>query len=116
MSRSWPSRQNLEFQGNLNYARMDSRESGETLYSGFILRGRLNLNFTREWFLRLVVQYDEFDEELDIEPLLTYRINPFTVFYLGTASRFLDVDTLNRTQWRSSSRQYFAKLQYLFRL
>ena len=37
--------------------------------------------------MRLVVQYNDFSERLNIEPLLTYKINPFTKFYIGLTSR-----------------------------
>ena len=58
---------------------------------------------------------------LDVEPLLTYRINPFTVFYAGSAARYRryeaeEFDDLTASEWRNSERQFFAKLQYLFRL
>ena len=36
--------------------------------------------------MRLVVQYNDFSERLNIEPLLTYKINPFTKFYIGLTS------------------------------
>ena len=111
----------LELQTNLDYARMDSRERDEELFAGFILRNRLTLNFTAKWFLRLIVQYNDFGERLDVEPLLTWRLNPFTVFFVGSTSQYLRYDptdhtTLTGVDWRESSRQYFAKLQYQFRL
>jgi hypothetical protein len=102
----------------------DNPDTAKNIYDGYILRARLNYQFTRELFLRMIVQYNDFSESLDIEPLLTYQINPFTVFYVGA--------TQNRGQWdyatgpgsdtrtsstsELSSRQFFAKFQYLFRL
>jgi len=115
-----PSRR-VELNTDWDYARMDSRERDENLFAGWILRNRLSLNFTREWSMRLVVQYNDFRSRLDVEPLLTYRINPFTVFYVGSSSRYqrydaAEYDEITGTEWRRSSRQYFAKLQYLFRI
>jgi hypothetical protein len=115
-----PSRQ-LELETDLDCARMDSRLREENLFAGYILRNRVTFNFTRQWFLRLVLQYNDFSDRLDVEPLLTYRLNPFTVFYLGSASHFQrycadEHDVLQQNEWRNCSRQYFAKLQYLFRL
>ncbi|MGQ0720639.1 MAG: DUF5916 domain-containing protein [Candidatus Eiseniibacteriota bacterium] len=125
--RSWgvflrvkPSR-HVDLETDWDYARMDSRERDENLFAGWILRNRISINFTREWFVRVVVQYDEFDDRLDVEPLLTYRINPFTVFFAGSVNRYRyydqgDYDMLSGSEWRSSSRQFFAKLQYLLQI
>ncbi|MGH7558065.1 MAG: DUF5916 domain-containing protein [Gemmatimonadota bacterium] len=104
----------LVIQPELDYSELHDAETGEVLFSGYVLRVRTNLNFTRELFLRLVTQWDDFDGQFNVEPLLTYRINPFTLFYVGSTQVFNDYeepgDDLVHT-----SRQYFAKLQYLFR-
>jgi hypothetical protein len=83
------------------------------VFSGYILRNRADLQFTRELFLRLVVEYDNFDREVSIEPLLTYRLNPFSLFYVGSARGYREYD--GPTGWRRTDTQYFAKLQYLIR-
>ena len=71
--------------------------------------------------MRLILQYNDFSERFDIEPLLTYRINPFTVFYVGVNNRYKYFDVNNDSslavsEWELSSRPFFAKLQYLFRI
>jgi hypothetical protein len=111
----------LELNSSVIYARMDSRERDEELFAGYIQRNRISLNFTRNLFLRLIVQYDDFDEQVDVEPLVTYRVNPFTVFYVGSSSRYRnfqadDYTNISNDDWQMSERQYFAKLQYQFRL
>jgi len=68
-----------------------------------------------------VVQYDDFSERLDIEPLLTYRVNPFTKFYIGITGGYryydnTDYTELDESEWSLDSRQIFAKVQYLFKL
>lgn len=106
---------------SFDYARMNSRERDETLFAGYILRNRFTVNFTQQWYMRLVVQWDDFEKRLDVEPLLTYRINPFTVFYAGSTSqvhRFdeAEFDMITSDEWKQTSRQFFAKLQYQFHL
>jgi len=121
--------QRLAIEPDFNFARMEHRErylarhpdEDKKIYSGYIFRTRLTYQFTREWYLRLVVQYDDFRERMDIEPLLTYRLNPFTVFYAGFNSRYQyfdesDYSEVDDSAWELSSRQFFAKLQYLFRI
>jgi hypothetical protein len=119
----------LYIQPTFRYSRMDHLDSyleqnpdeDKEIFDGYILRSRLAYQFTRQWFLRLVVQYNDFSERLNIEPLLTYKLNPFTKFYVGytgTYGNFYpgDENNLTQTQWDMSSRQFFAKVQYLFRL
>jgi hypothetical protein len=91
---------------------------GEEVFNGYIFRTRTNLNLSRRLFARVVVQYDDFDETLSLEPLVTYRINPFTLFYVGSTNAYERFDTTTGTrrddQMVQTSRQFFAKFQYLF--
>ena len=74
----------------------------------------MNLQFTRRFFLRLIYQYNDFSRGYDLEPLLTYRINPFTVFYVGSAHRWTDFEEdFPDFGIEETERQYFAKFQVL---
>ncbi len=97
----------------LEYSRLDYPDGGE-IYSGFVTRTRINYQFSREWFLRLIVQYDDFDRSLSIEPLLSYKLNPFTIFYLGSSHGLQEPG--GDGDWTSIGHQYFLKLQYLLRV
>ena len=80
-----------------------------------ITRTRMDLQFTRQFFLRLIFQYNDFSKGYDLEPLLTYRINPFTVFYVGSTQSWTDFgDDFAEFGIEETERQYFAKFQYLF--
>ena len=87
---------------------------GNELSSGYVFRARTEYQFTKELFLRFVVQYNDFSQRLDIEPLLTYKINPFSVFFIGSTHG--SVDYLNDGNFVQADRQYFMKFQYLFRI
>ncbi len=102
----------LVIEPSLQYSQL-SDPAGNELFEGFILRTRTAFQFNRELFLRLIVQYNNFSEGLSIEPLLTYKINPFTLFYIGSTHGFQDYD--NPDDFAQQSRQFFAKFQYLFR-
>jgi hypothetical protein len=102
------------------YDRARSRDvdSAAEFYEGYIARSRISLQILRELSLRLVVQYNDFDDCWDIDPLLTYRLNPFSVFHVGAT---MDIDTYEGlgedgtgSTHRLSSRQFFLKLQYIF--
>ncbi|HEV2148368.1 MAG TPA: DUF5916 domain-containing protein [Longimicrobiaceae bacterium] len=96
---------------SLTYEELN-RLGGEEIFSGYIARTRFNFQYNRELQFRMVAQYNDFSERLDLEPLLAYQLNPFSIFYVGSTygSRQFDGHGLVGTQ-----RQYFAKIQYLFR-
>lgn len=105
-----------------NYEEMGRPEIGGKEFAGYTLRARTNFQFSRELFLRLVTQYNAFSERLDVEPLLTYRVNPFTVFFLGAASNFAYYEAdppetaYASSEWQMTDRRFFAKIQYLLRI
>ena len=97
-----------------SYYKLLNRDTKEKIYEGYILRTRFNYQFTRELFLRLIVQYNDFGDELSFEPLLTYKINPFTIFYVGSNHGY-DWEMGKARNAHDTSRQFFLKFQYLFR-
>jgi hypothetical protein len=104
--------QNVVFSPSISWARMDDR-AGNELYAGYIARARVNWQFSRELFLRVITEWDDFRQQLSFEPLLLYRLNPFSVVYLGSThgyAEYQDPYTMERTR-----QQFFLKVQYLFR-
>jgi hypothetical protein len=102
---------------------------GDELFKGYIIRSRINIQLNRELSLRFVTQYNDFYETWDFDPLLTYRINPFTMFYIGSTYDYQKLHGLSEDKrmiasngepsidcTRLCSRQFFMKLQYLFQL
>jgi hypothetical protein len=96
-----------------SYVHSDLSAGGQQIFSGYILRNRADLQFTRGLFLRLVVEYDNFDRALIVEPLLSYRLNPFSFLYLGSSRGYQEF--AGPTGWTRTATQYFAKVQYLIR-
>jgi hypothetical protein len=103
--------QQLVIQPSVSYQEL-SRLNGEELFSGYIARTRFSYQYNRELNLRVVLQYNDFSERLDIEPLLMYQINPFSIFYVGSTYGATQFDEQG---FVGMDRQYFAKLQYLLR-
>ena len=69
--------------------------------------------------MRLVLQYNDFARSWDADPLLTWRLNPFSIFYIGSTRNYAEFDLdpqMLDEQWRLMDRTYFMKLQYLFQL
>ena len=107
--------QRFVIQPNFTYSKLDSIDGGPNFFDGFILRTRLNYQFTREFFLRVVVQYNDFSKGIEFDPLLTYRLNAFTAFFIGSTLDYQS-DFENVSGYKLSSRQYFLKFQYLYQL
>ncbi|MDH3197089.1 MAG: carbohydrate binding family 9 domain-containing protein [Candidatus Krumholzibacteria bacterium] len=109
-------------QPSFKYSTIRYPDTGEPYFRGHIWRAKFNYQFTRELFLRFILQYDDFAGELNIEPLLTYELNPFSRFYIGMNMDELDYDHESRDPaertgdgFEPASWQVFFKFQYLFR-
>lgn len=96
----------------------DNLYSGERLFSQSIFWSRFSLQLSRELSLRFVAQYNDRIEQWDLDPLLKYRLNSFTVFYVGSTHDYRDTEfsDFGREGWAQTERQYFLKMQYLFQI
>jgi len=87
-------------------------------FDGYITRVKLNYQFTRRFSTRVVGEYNDFDKQWNLDPLITYRLNPFSTFYAGAAYDYLRFEGAGASGTESLSslnrRQFFVKLQYLF--
>jgi len=112
-----------------------AENGGGLIFDNHILRSKLNYQFTREFSMRLILDYNtvlpnktlidlERTKRMGMDVLLTYLLHPGTAFYLG----YTDLKEnwgLDPTQrppvWRTDSantlagRQFYFKLSYLFR-
>jgi hypothetical protein len=97
---------------------------GQNIVENWILRTRFNYQLSRHLNARLIVDYydedntydpDRSDRRLSLEPLVTYELNPFTIFYIGSTHDYRDFEYSGPTYIRRHPQQFFAKLQYLFR-
>ncbi len=108
----------LTISGSFNYIQSDNLYSGERLFSQSVLWSRLSLQVSRELSIRVFSQYNDRWRTWDFDPLVTYRINSLTMFYLGSTHDYRDFDfaTDGREGLDLTDRQFFLKLQYLFQI
>jgi hypothetical protein len=104
-----------QLQVDLSYsrARLSSVATGGLFYDGYVARILGVYQFTPELFLRVIGQYDHFEKSVDLYPLISYKLNPFTIFYAGSTYAMTDFGDPFGT--KQTMRQYFLKLQYLLR-
>jgi len=91
-------------------------------YQVNIINTKTTYQFTREFFLRAIVQYDSSRSRVLTDSLLSYELRPGSVFYLGYGSMieqraFRDNTwVLGEGAFSQSQRGFFGKVSYLFRL
>ena len=99
------------------------------LVDEYVWGSRLNYQHDRRLSVRLFAQYYSRIKAWALDPLVTYQITPFTLFYAGSTYFYYDYPGLNQTGDRLAregepsyshnqllSRQFFVKLQYLFQI
>jgi len=109
---------NLLIEPTFEYLHSEDLGTGEELYEDYVMRSKFSLQLNRELAVRLVVQYSDSDRTWETDPLLTYRLNPFSIFYIGSTRDYRDLKAaeVGADGWRLTDRQYFMKLQYLFQI
>ena len=109
----------LLIEGSFSHSHSRAIGRDETFFDGFVTRTRIGLQMNRELSLRLILQYDDFRDRWEADPLLTYQLNPFSLFYVGSTRDYRLYGVNNNpeeTSWQLAGRQYFVKFQYLFKV
>jgi len=103
---------------SIEYTRSRDVDTHKEYFKGYIARTRLTYQFSREFSMRLVGEYDSFNKRWGVDPLVTYRLNSFSTFYAGATYDYafypLYKPTARQATTCLSARQLFMKLQYLF--
>jgi len=104
-----------KIQIDLSYsrARLSSVVTGELFYDGYIARTVAVYQFSSELYFRVIAQYNSFDKSVHLYPLISYKLNPFTIFYAGSTHSLTNFGGPYGVQ--QTARQFFLKIQYLWR-
>ena len=104
-----------KLQISLNYSRsrLQSVKTDELFFDGYVARAVGIYQFTQQFFFRLISEYNQFGKTFQIYPLISYKLNPFTIFYAGSTHNLHTFDDPYGVQ--QTERQFFVKLQYLWR-
>jgi hypothetical protein len=94
-----------------NYAEF-SRETGERVYRVHVLNLRNTYQFTRQFLLRAITQYDSSRRRVLGDFLASYELAPGTVVHAGYGTL---VERLNARPYETTARAFFFKASYLAR-
>jgi Domain of unknown function (DUF5916)/Carbohydrate family 9 binding domain-like len=130
----------LVIEPTFDYVKSTNANSDDLLFKQTIFRARVRYQVNPRLSLRLVLQRNEsespyyldmaqagnfptyhmyFGKKWELDPLLTYRINSLSVFYLGATHDYRDFNAGRpelSSMRRMTGRQYFTKIQYLFQI
>ena len=102
---------------NYSYSELSKTAGGEKLYAGYVLSDKISYQFTKNFFLRILLQYDLFNRNFTIDPLLSYKWNPYTILFLGSSHGINEISDDNGfSKFTETDRQIFLKFQYLLSL
>jgi len=108
--------ENFRISPTINYQAIQKIDSGEYYFKGYIGRLDIRYQFTNFLDLRLISEYNDFSEQFFFQPLISWRPNPDTIFYLGGNQNYIDRFTdYNSPHYRVNKTQIFLKFQYLFK-
>ena len=108
----------------LNYRRVafDRESTGERVYDLDIIYSRTTYQFSRQFFVRGIAQYDSSRYQVLTDFLASYELRPGTVVYVGYGSlieqprfRRRRVGARARATTSTSQRGLFFKASYLHR-
>jgi hypothetical protein len=96
----------------LNQSRSTDFDTNEEIYSDLISRIRLEYQATSSLNVRFVTQYHDFEGTLDVQPLISYQPDPFSIYYIGTSRMYVR----SIGNWKEDFGQVYLKIQKLFTL
>ncbi|MBE2256278.1 MAG: carbohydrate binding family 9 domain-containing protein [Ignavibacteria bacterium] len=97
-----------------SYSDVSNENGVGKLFAGYVINNTFSYQFNREFSCRLLFQYNSFDNSFNVDPLISYKWNPFTVLYVGSTHYFEEFSGAGNTNFHKESyRQIFMKFQYL---
>ena len=83
---------------------------------GYIARLDLRYQFNTSLNFRIISEYNEFSDKFFIQPLISWRPNPDTIFYFGGNQNYVDeFMDYNSPNYMVNKTQLFLKFQYLIK-
>ena len=101
---------------SINFSKLRKLETDEYFFNGYIARLDLRYQFTSFLGVRLISEYNDFSEKLFFQPLISWRPNSDTIFYIGGNQNMINqFQDYNSPHYRVNKTQLFLKFQYLIK-
>lgn len=129
----WRPISSLRISNTFFRTQLKAEAGGMDIFTNDIIRSNWNYQFTKEWSLRFIAQYDETDagpgsrlvddKNLNFDLLLRYVINPWSAFYIGYNTNQSNFDIVEMegerelviaNDLKNDGDQIFMKFSYLF--
>lgn len=106
----------LRIRTTIRYGQLKSKVDQSIYFKGTLSRSTVNYQFNNNLSFRLIGEYNSFDDEFFVQPLLKWNPNPFTVFYLGGSHGYRrpEVNPSIGKDFALENSQLYIKFQYLF--
>ncbi len=107
---------NLRITPTINYSSIKKNDGDGYFFKGYIGRLDLRYQFTNTFDLRVISEYNDFSKQFFFQPLISWRPNPDTIFYVGGNQNYIDqfID-YNSPHYKVNRTQLFLKFQYLIK-
>ena len=107
---------NLRIKPIISYQDIRKTNSNGYYFKGYISRLDIRYQFNNNLDIRLISEYNDFSEQYFVQPLISWKPNPDTVFYIGGNQNLInDFMDYNSPHYRVNKSQFFLKLQYLIK-
>jgi hypothetical protein len=103
---------NLRIRTTIRYGQLRNKNDQSLYFKGYLARSTINYQFNNNLSFRLISEYNAFDDELFMQPLLKWSPNAFTVFFVGGNNGYSRSNT--KEQLHLNDSQVYLKFQYLF--
>ena len=107
---------NISLSPSLRYSSLKKLDNSAFFYSSYIGRFSSRYQFNNDLSLRLISEYNGFNDTFYIQPLLQWNPNPSTIFYIGgnqSSINDFDLEPEDFDPFRINTSQFFIKFQYL---
>jgi hypothetical protein len=108
--------ENINLMSSINYARLRNINETKSFYDGYISRFTFRYQFNNDLSIRLVSEYNKFNDTFLIQPLFKWNPNPSTIFYIGGIQSSINDFNLDPEEFNPfliNRSQFFIKFQYL---
>lgn len=104
----------LRLSPTIRYEELRSKVDNSLYFKGYIGRINANYQFNQNLSFRLIGEYNDYDKNFFIQPLLRWNPNPFTICYIGGSNGYSRIE--NQRNFHLGDSQLYFKFQYLFDL